>query len=273
MWRGVKRSSLLQSTTQGRRALHLFVLSAFAVAQPLFDLLARHPAFLVTHRVDALDLVLLALALVLLVPACLAAVTWGLGRAFPDAAEAIHRSVLALLVAAIALPPLVRLEAVPALLLVAAALCLGAIAAVAYARSAGLRTFLTVLSPALALFPLLFLLRPPVSELIAPPPPEEPSGIAIENDVPVVLVVFDALPLRSLLDRSGRIDAARYPNFAALAATSHWFRNATTVADRTADALPAILTGRYPWKSLQGGGRPGPGTRATSSPCSGTPTR
>ena len=42
-----------------------------------------------------------------------------------------------------------------------------------------------------------------------------------------------------------QINAFRYPNFAALARDSHWFRKTSTVAERSARALPAILTGRY----------------------------
>ena len=41
------------------RALHVLALAAFALAQPLFDLLGRHPEFLIAHRADRLDLVLL----------------------------------------------------------------------------------------------------------------------------------------------------------------------------------------------------------------------
>jgi hypothetical protein len=43
-----------------------------------------------------------------------------------------------------------------------------------------------------------------------------------------------------------RIDAGRYPNFAALAQESYWFSNASTVASNTSHAVPAILSGRYP---------------------------
>ncbi|HYI37919.1 MAG TPA: sulfatase-like hydrolase/transferase [Thermoleophilaceae bacterium] len=63
---------------------------------------------------------------------------------------------------------------------------------------------------------------------------------------PVVMVVFDEMPLTSLLDRRGRIDRVRYPNFAALARGSTWYANATTVADSTKLAIPSILDGRGP---------------------------
>ncbi len=63
---------------------------------------------------------------------------------------------------------------------------------------------------------------------------------------PVVLLTLDEFPLDSLLGPDGRIDAERYPNFGALAATSSWFPNAATVYDETIRAVPAILDARLP---------------------------
>jgi Sulfatase len=63
---------------------------------------------------------------------------------------------------------------------------------------------------------------------------------------PIVVIVFDEFPTEDLTTPSGRIDAARYPNFAALARTSTWFRNGYTVFDSTFKALPSILDGRMP---------------------------
>jgi hypothetical protein len=60
------------------------------------------------------------------------------------------------------------------------------------------------------------------------------------------MVVFDELPLTSLIGRGGLIDAERYPAFAGLARDATWYRGATAVHDSTALAVPAILDGRYP---------------------------
>jgi hypothetical protein len=49
-----------------------------------------------------------------------------------------------------------------------------------------------------------------------------------------------------LLDESGAIDRLRFPHFAALADEADFFRNATTVAETTSFAVPAIATGLYP---------------------------
>jgi hypothetical protein len=62
----------------------------------------------------------------------------------------------------------------------------------------------------------------------------------------VVLLIMDELPSDSLLDRRGRIDPVRYPNFAALAADSTWFRNAYSIYDSTTKAVPLILDGMWP---------------------------
>jgi hypothetical protein len=69
---------------------------------------------------------------------------------------------------------------------------------------------------------------------------------AVSARAPVVMVVFDELPLLSLLGENGEIDAARYPNFAALARRSTTFFGVVAVSGDTTQAVPAILTGREP---------------------------
>ena len=64
----------------------------------------------------------------------------------------------------------------------------------------------------------------------------------------VVLVVLDEFPGDTLLGRGGRIDAGRFPNFAALARASTWFRNAYSSYDSTTKAVPLILDGLAPRK-------------------------
>jgi Sulfatase len=66
----------------------------------------------------------------------------------------------------------------------------------------------------------------------------------------IVVLVFDELPLTSLIGDDGRIDAERYPAFARLARDATWYRGATAVHDSTALAVPAILDGRYPRAGL-----------------------
>ena len=63
-------------------------------------------------------------------------------------------------------------------------------------------------------------------------------------------MIFDELSSASLIDRQRTIDAQRWPNIAALAKESTWYRNATTVADQTTRAVPAIMTGQLRGEGL-----------------------
>ncbi|HEY7016963.1 MAG TPA: sulfatase-like hydrolase/transferase, partial [Gaiellaceae bacterium] len=117
-------------------------------------------------------------------------------------------------------------------------------AAELYLRVGGARTALTVLAPAPLLFLGLFLFNSDVSRLSLSA--ESASAAAERPRAPVVLVVFDELPINSLLDAKGRIDAARFPSFARLERGSTWYEHTSTVAEGTTHAVPAILTGRYP---------------------------
>jgi hypothetical protein len=69
---------------------------------------------------------------------------------------------------------------------------------------------------------------------------------AVASKPLVVMVVFDEFPVDDLATPDGRIDAARYPNFAALAREGTWFRNAASVYDSTFKAVPAILDAKLP---------------------------
>ena len=110
-------------------------------------------------------------------------------------------------------------------------------------RYRSLRLFLMFLAPALLVVPAVFLLHPDVRERFGVPEMAPPVGVS--QPVPVVFVVLDELPLQVLLDENGRIDGERFPTFARLADTSHWFSEARSPYATTLPSVPAIATGRY----------------------------
>ena len=128
------------------------------------------------------------------------------------------------------------------------AVVVGALGAGGYLWSSTGRLFATFLSPAALVIPAAFLLQPTVAPFLsAPPAGADPlDDVTFGATPPIVVVVFDQLPLASLLDRDGRIDRTVYPNFASLADDATWFSNASAVATLTNFALPAIVTGNYP---------------------------
>jgi hypothetical protein len=76
---------------------------------------------------------------------------------------------------------------------------------------------------------------------------------AADSRPPVVLLIFDEFPTDDLVRPDGQIDAARFPNFARLAATSTWFRSGTTIYDSSTKAVPSILDARAPRKGTPPG--------------------
>jgi hypothetical protein len=228
-----------------RAALHLGGLWALAFAQPLFDLLGRNAEFFVARGSTTGDILLLAFGYTLVPPLLMACVVWGLGRIRPAFGWGAMLALVGLLVAALVLPPLGDLLGGSAVAVFVAPL-LGAGAAVLYARATVLRSFLTVLGVAPVVVLLLFLVVSPVRGLLFPSDAGGAVAGPARSTTPIVHVVFDELPVTTLTDGDGRIDGKLFPNFARLARESTWYRNATTVNDLTASAVPAQLTGEQP---------------------------
>ena len=228
-----------------RAALHLGGLWALAFAQPLFDLLGRNAEFFVARGSTTGDILVLAFGYVLLPPVIGAGVVWGAGRIRPELGWGVMLALVALIVAGFVLPPAGDVLGGSALA-VPLALLVGAGAAALYARASGVRSFVTVLSPAPLIVLLLFLVVSPVRGLLFPSADGGAVAGPSRSAVPIVLVVLDELPQSTLAGADGRIDAELFPSFARLARESTWYRNATTVNDSTAAAIPAQLTGEQP---------------------------
>ncbi len=233
--------SQLQAPPLRQAGLHLLVLWSFAVAQPLFDLLGRNGEFFAARGSSRWDVIAFALVLVFVPPLLLFAIEWAAGA---RVRAVLHACFVAALVGLFVLQ-LIRSIDAPGWLLVALAGACGLAAAAVYGRLAGARLVLTVLAPAPLLFLGLFLFSSDASRLTLSGT-DTASAAGEHPRAPVVLIAFDELPLNSLLDAKGRIDARRFPNFARLSRGSTWFARTTTVAEGTTHAVPAILTGRFP---------------------------
>jgi hypothetical protein len=226
-------------------AAHVTVLWAFAVVQPLFVKLSANAEFFVARGNTSRDIIVFALVLTLGPPLVLTAVTVLAGLAWAPLGRVLHAVVVGVLGTIIAVGVLKNVAPDESAVVLPLAAAAGAGIVVAYLRAPTARRFLSVLTPAPAVFLAMFLLFSPVSELVLR---QEASavGAAVQSNTPVVLIVFDEFPTISLMDARKQVDAASLPNFGRLAATSTWYRNATTVADGTFVAVPAILAGQSP---------------------------
>ena len=229
--------------------LSVMVVFAFAVAQPLLDLVGRNPEFFLARAAPKIDIWLVVVVTLLVVPSLLAMVIVLARAIHPIVGATAHLLVFgglgaALVISLIQHSPAERLVD---LVEVAVAVLVGTAIWVAFVDFSWAKTLIRFASIAPVAFAAVFTLLSPTSQLLfAAGPLEKPAGVAVDNPVPVVLVVFDEFPLASLIDAEGNIPEDLYPAFARLADEGIWFRNAVGVEQQTEEAIPTILTGRHP---------------------------
>lgn len=236
-------------------ALELTALAAFAFSRPVLDSFGRSPETFIARGADASTIVLFGVV-VALVPALVAV---AVGLASRPLGVTTRRRVHMALVAILGGLALWRLGQdvtgwpPEATKLILAGFLGGPVLAGLWLKLTVTRTFLRYTGAASVLFLGQFLFTSPASSLVLGNGPEVDDEVADQvagqlgdNPPNVVVVVFDALPLETLLDGTGSIDAEQFPNFGRLSGSSTWYRNNTTVAAFTDQAVPAILTGRYP---------------------------
>ena len=241
----------IPAIAQRLRALHLFSLCAFAVTQPLLSALSRQTVYLHDQNFGGLEIGSLLAILMLLLPLGVVAIDWILLRL----SRKIHgwgRNTAFVVLSSIFLLSLLRpydsidwmlMQGSAGLLSLAVAILCAWFLTWLYERQQWLRSWMTLTSVGLVIFPGMFLWQ---LQRIQGEVTSIDGRVIAKNPVPVVLIVFDEFSGTTLLDERMEIDAQLFPQFARLAELSTWYRNATTVSPRTDIAVPAILSGRFP---------------------------
>ena len=230
--------------------LHLlllpFALSGFALAQPVYHLLLQVPEFLVARQSTALEVQTMVAVLSIAVPLALALPGWLIWKRWPVVASlwcwVICSGFAALFFAQLLKPGLGEHW----LLYLMLSLVSGSIFArlLLYSRWSMLGTVLAAIALA---FPLWFLISFPSPAQLASFSKVPPKRLRHQQPLPnIVFIILDGLPLATLLDESGQVDETLFPGFARLQSISSWYFNTTSASDGTIDAVPTILTGRYP---------------------------
>jgi hypothetical protein len=224
--------------------IELFVLSGLLVAQPLFDFLGRNARQLVLIRLKLSDVLVFVFLVLVLIPFALWVLEILAGLVFLPARRVVHMTLISVLLGVIAgnyLKVTTRFGAAPRVLLTVA---VAVFVAWVMTKTRVIMQWLHYLAIAPLIFALLFAFASPASTLYLTK--SKVAKVTVERPARVVLIVFDELPVISLLDGTGHVDTELFPNFAALAGDATWYRNDTTVAGYTDRAVPAILTGRMP---------------------------
>lgn len=227
-----------------RSFLEIFALCGFAVAQPVLDVMGHSPDYFLFRQAERRQIIFLAVAISVVPAAVLWAAETAVGLLGPAARRAASIVIRAGLLGIIGLQVLQSVAGLQGAPLLAASGVVGVVGVpmlLSY-RTVGL--WLRYLIPAPVVFAVLFLAFSPVSDLVWHTGQATATAGTGDPETPVVVLFLDELPLSSLLNSQGQIDARLFPNFARLAQGSSWFRNTTAAAAFTPYALPAMLSGR-----------------------------
>jgi hypothetical protein len=219
-------------------------LTAVAVTQPVLDLMGRNPEFFVAGAYTRTQIAAFAVV-VAVVPSLVVVAPYSLLRWVHHGTSEVVHLLLVVVLGFVVGNVVLRTAGADGWGPAVAGGLAGAALAVLLRRTTAGGLLLQYLAGAQVLFLVAFLLTSPASSLLS----EEPDLDALgEVSVPVppgpvVVIVFDELPLPTLMKPDGTINAERYPAFARLAAESTWFRNASSPHNHTEEAVPAIATG------------------------------
>jgi Sulfatase len=231
---------------EARAFVDLFALSGIAIAQPMLDLLSKNTGVFVSAGTTPVQLLLLVGAILFVLPTAAWLAEMFVGAVAPPARRWFHGALCGVFVATVALESVKKATSLSSSRLIIMAVAAGVVAAALVSFVTLVREFLRVLAVAPLVFAFLFVAASPATRVVFDTKTSAATGAVAVHPHRVVVVVVDAFPEESLLDGSGHVDAELFPNIARFASDSTWYRNETTVAPWTQNAVPAILTGMYP---------------------------
>ncbi|MFT7685196.1 MAG: hypothetical protein ACI9FB_000539 [Candidatus Azotimanducaceae bacterium] len=223
----------------------LVSLATLAFSLPLLSLLGEYPEFFVSHKVEPEHLLVLVGLILFTLPFSLSLVLIFASLFGKRLRDFVQISMVIALAAIVLMPIFLKFSFLAVEMVFGFSAGLGIAFGFAYRKSGMLRSSLFTFCPLILILPLSFLLNPGIQDLAFPKTLSLGGAGKDILPVPVVMVIFDEFTINSVLNEKNLIDDTLYPNLYWFAQRSHWFRNATTVADGTAYAVPAILSGQY----------------------------
>ncbi len=224
---------------------HIFVLAGLALS-PLYGVLSKEPNFFLAHSSEPVDFFLMIGMISFVFPIVIALIVSLI--LYPLTKNKVFfEGVFVAPLAVIVLLPFVKNvmgESVFGSIL--AAMLIGLAFSFFYGNFKVPKYFLNYISPAILVFPTLFLFEPKIFVLAVPEYTEaDYPKISIPSNTPVVFILFDEFPLAPILDKGLNIDAQAFPNFNRLSKISYWYRNASTNYAFTGPSIRSVLTGMW----------------------------
>ena len=223
------------------RGLHLGVLYALAVSQPLLNLLGNNADFFTSRQLSSNKVLWFGLAIGLVIPLVLYAVDLVAGMISERVGWVVHL-VLLFALALLLTAQIARKVFDPSVAAIALAALLAAGLTLIYTRSEQLRSIVSLFSPLPLLVLALFLFNTPAHKIVFTSNAEA-ADVSVKGHTPVVFIAFDEFTGTSLLGPDNEIDPKLFPNFAAFTKDATYYRNFTAAADETTRVMAGLMTG------------------------------
>jgi len=224
---------------------HVLLLGSLIFSHPLFKALNGQSEFLLAHNLEGPNLLYWIIAVGFFVPLLLVLVVYLLTKVLTpirDQVKIVSLFIFAGLFLFIHVNHWMESHLSFSVLISA---LLALVFVRLYTRSIYVRTLLSYATFLVVITPALFSFSPNVRQILLPQQVADDLNTANSLDRnPVVILLLDELPVLSLLDDEGNINAERFPNLAEFSSQSSWYKYATTVAEATLNAVPPILTGQ-----------------------------
>jgi hypothetical protein len=231
-------------------------LATISIAQPLLQLYGENVAVFAAAGFEGAIVVWFAIITLLVPPLVLLSIEIIATMFFPHVRTRIHTVLVWLSLWLVASVVLRSVSLGPWVIDSLLTACIAVGLTYLYQRQLTMRSWLTMMSPLALVVAVVFALS--ANSVIWPPavtvvevsakkidPADSLLRIA-PKDVSVLWIVLDEAPLWPLLRTDGTINKNRFPGFAALAESSTWYRNVVATSQTTTDAVPAMLTGKWP---------------------------
>jgi len=251
MDKGTRR---LEVRAVARRAAVYLALLTVAIAQPLLQLYGTSVAVFASANYEGAIVVTFGLVVLLIPAVAFTVIDVLVSVAYPRLGPWVHRVLVLLASWAVVLVVLRNVSLGPWGVDLLYTVVIALVMTWLIDQRAAVTNWVTYLSPLSIVVAVSFVVS--AMSVIAPP---KVQVLAIEKDSPtatnsgtprdqvsVVWIVLDEAPLWPLLTTTGEINANRYPGFASLASSSTWYRNVLATSQTTTDAVPAMLSGKWP---------------------------
>ncbi|PHX71920.1 MAG: hypothetical protein CK521_03340 [Acidimicrobium sp.] len=231
-------------------------LATIAIAQPLLQLYGENIAVFAAAGFEGAIVVWFAAITLLMPPVCLLIFEIVATMFFPSQRTHIHLGLVWILLWFVTSVVLRSMSVGPWIIDSAVTAFIAAALVYFYQRHQTMRSWIMMLSPLPLVIAIVFassahavIWPPSISVVDVTAKTVNPADSLLRiapKDVSVLWIVLDEAPLWPLLRADGTINKNRFPGFAALAESSTWYRNVVGTSQTTTDAVPAMLTGKWP---------------------------